>query len=454
MGCCLSLACCACEGACCLGRGLCACCPSSGDDGKKAANPDAGRTGSMWVMVLAMALSLLMQYYVAKYMDFYAWTCDDDDAGCKGAAAVYRVSLCTCLFFAAMAAGTYASPAFHDSYWGSKFLGWVVLLVVSVFVPNEVFDDHGYLWVARVGGFVFVVLQQVLLIDLAYYMNDSLVTLADSGEVSEWCGMPSPLVALIAAAAALFLVAVVGVGLLFAYFGTDCTSPDTILGLTVALCVVATACQLFISKDSNLLTSATVSAYLVYLAASALTANPVPSCNPFYSNTSDWLSIVVGLAFTIAALVYTIYSASNNVQYLGGGRGDAGKASDNGPGGAMMNKILTGQLEGSAAPADKSYGSNGAAGDEERPAAPPEEPDGPPKTPAEVASFNLVMALMACNIAMVLTNWGSITKSGSAASPSSGQVAMWMQAAAQWTAGLLYVWTCVAPTLFPDRDFS
>ena len=364
------------------------------------------------------------------------------------------MSLCTCLFFAAMAAGTYASPAFHDSYWGSKFLGWVVLLVVSVFVPNEVFDDHGYLWVARVGGFVFVVLQQVLLIDLAYYMNDSLVTLADSGEVSEWCGMPSPLVALIAAAAALFLVAVVGVGLLFAYFGTDCTSPDTILGLTVALCVVATACQLFISKDSNLLTSATVSAYLVYLAASALTANPVPSCNPFYSNTSDWLSIVVGLAFTIAALVYTIYSASNNVQHLGGGRGDAGKASDNGPGGAMMNKILTGQLEGSAAPADKSYGSNGAAGDEERPAAPPDEPDGPPKTPAEVASFNLVMALMACNIAMVLTNWGSITKSGSAASPSSGQVAMWMQAAAQWTAGLLYVWTCVAPTLFPDRDFS
>ena len=454
MGCCLSLACCACEGACCLGRGLCACCPSSGDDGKKAANPDAGRTGSMWVMVLAMALSLLMQYYVAKYMDFYAWTCDDDDAGCKGAAAVYRVSLCTCLFFAAMAAGTYASPAFHDSYWGSKFLGWVVLLVVSVFVPNEVFDDHGYLWVARVGGFVFVVLQQVLLIDLAYYMNDSLVTLADSGEVSEWCGMPSPLVALIAAAAALFLVAVVGVGLLFAYFGTDCTSPDTILWLTVALCVVATACQLFISKDSNLLTSATVSAYLVYLAASAVTANPVETCNPFYNNASDWLSICVGLGFTVLALAYTVYSASSQVQYLASGRDDAGKTGDNAPGGAMMNKILTGQLEGSAAPADKSYGSNDAAGDEERPAAPPEAPDGPPKTPAEVASFNLVMALMACNIAMVLTNWGSITKSGSAASPSSGQVAMWMQAAAQWTAGLLYVWTCVAPTLFPDRDFS
>lgn len=408
----------------------------------------------MWIMVLAMALSLAMQYYLAKYFDLYAWNSGgcDDEAGCRGAAAVYRVSFCTCLFFFVMAGATWASPAFHDAFWGAKFLGWVVLLVVSVFVPNDVFDEHGYLWVARVGGFFFVVLQQVLLIDLAYYMNETLVALADSGEVSEWCGTPSPLVALLAAAGGLFLVAVVGVGLLFAYFGTDCTSPDTILGLTVALCVVATACQLFVSQDSNLLTSATVSAYLVYLAASALTANPVASCNPFYSNSSDWLSIAVGLGFTVAALVYTIYSASNNVKYLGDGRGDKGS---NGPGGAMMNKILTGQLEGSDAPKED-YGASAptATADVEATAADASQGDAPDKTPAEVCSFNLVMALMACQVGMVLTNWGSITKSGSASSPSAGQVAMWMQAAAQWTAGLLYVWTCVAPTLFPDRDFS
>ena len=64
------------------------------------------------------------------------------------------------------------------------------------------------------------------------------------------------------------------------------------------------------------------------------------------------------------------------------------------------------------------------------------------------------MALMACQVAMVLTNWGSLQSSGSPSSPSAGKVSMWIQAAAQWVAGLLYIWTCVAPTLFPDRDFS
>jgi len=65
------------------------------------------------------------------------------------------------------------------------------------------------------------------------------------------------------------------------------------------------------------------------------------------------------------------------------------------------------------------------------------------------------MGLMAMNVAMVTTNWGSTNRGGGqASSPSSGKVAMFMQAAAQWTALSLYIWTCVAPTLFPNRDFS
>ena len=56
--------------------------------------------------------------------------------------------------------------------------------------------------------------------------------------------------------------------------------------------------------------------------------------------------------------------------------------------------------------------------------------------------------------AQVLTNWGSLEKAGNAAAPSAGQVAMWIIAASQWVAGLLYIWTCVAPSLFPGREFS
>lgn len=116
----------------------------------------------------------------------------------------------------------------------------------------------------------------------------------------------------------------------------------------------------------------------------------------------------------------------------------------------MMNKVLTAQL------VENSYGSNDG-----NPQVNPENPtpaaddDESPKLSSEVASFNIVMCLMAMNIAMTLTNWGSTHRSGrDATNPQAGKLALWMQAAAQWVALTLYAWTCIAPTLFPDRDFS
>ena len=55
---------------------------------------------------------------------------------------------------------------------------------------------------------------------------------------------------------------------------------------------------------------------------------------------------------------------------------------------------------------------------------------------------------------MVLTSWGSINEGGTSANKSVGEVAMWMIIAAQWVAMALYIWTIVAPRIFPDRDFS
>lgn len=45
-----------------------------------------------------------------------------------------------------------------------------------MFLPSNVFDEHGYLQIARIGGAVFVVLQQIILIDIAYNWNDAWVT--------------------------------------------------------------------------------------------------------------------------------------------------------------------------------------------------------------------------------------------------------------------------------------
>lgn len=68
--------------------------------------------------------------------------------------------------------------------------------------------------------------------------------------------------------------------------------------------------------------------------------------------------------------------------------------------------------------------------------------------------LNAVLALISCWFAMTLTSWGSIETGGDRANPEVGEVSMWMLIASQWLFMVLYLWTLVAPRLFPDRDFS
>lgn len=68
--------------------------------------------------------------------------------------------------------------------------------------------------------------------------------------------------------------------------------------------------------------------------------------------------------------------------------------------------------------------------------------------------LNLVLAVISCFYAMALTGWGSIQSGGTPANPDVGNVSMWMIIASQWLVLAMYLWTLVAPRLFPGRDFS
>ena len=68
--------------------------------------------------------------------------------------------------------------------------------------------------------------------------------------------------------------------------------------------------------------------------------------------------------------------------------------------------------------------------------------------------INIILILLSCWFAMELTSWGSVKAEGSIANPEVGNVSMWMIMAWQWLGLILYLWTLVAPRLFPDRDFS
>jgi hypothetical protein len=77
-----------------------------------------------------------------------------------------------------------------------------------------------------------------------------------------------------------------------------------------------------------------------------------------------------------------------------------------------------------------------------------------PNTFSNSWKLNLVLGTVSCWFSMALTSWGSIESGGDAANPQVGEVSMWMIIASQWIALTFYLWTLVAPRLFPDRDFA
>ena len=137
--------------------------------GGGAKSPSAGRKRSVALLLFAIVISLALQYFIAPnaystHLE-YAWHCDEVaeqyQENCRGNSAVLRVSFCTTVFFLFAAIAAAGAPSSNKSFWFIKLVVYLAMVGGSMFLPSEVFDEHGYLQVARVGGAIFVVLQQV-----------------------------------------------------------------------------------------------------------------------------------------------------------------------------------------------------------------------------------------------------------------------------------------------------
>jgi hypothetical protein len=76
---------------------------------------------------------------------------------------------------------------------------------------------------------------------------------------------------------------------------------------------------------------------------------------------------------------------------------------------------------------------------------------------SNVWKLNVVMILISCYVAMILTGWGTVNgldENHNAANPTVGHANMSILIVSQWLAILLYSWSLIAPRVFPDRDFS
>lgn len=261
---------------------LASCC---GNDKPSTVAPGAssGRKRSVLLLIVAIAIAFAFQYGIASAIVNFdtvdnfvtdAWLdgCDNLETPslverCAGNAGVYRSSFSAFVFYILAGIAVCCKRTANREAWPAKYVLFVFLVVGMCFFPNEPLFLTVYLNVARVGAVLFILLQQVIFVDLAYNWNDSWVEKSNKAEAEEADSGKKWLFAILVSVAFLFIVSIVGWVLLFVYFG-GCSTNTTFITLTVVLSIVATLAQLS-GEESSLLSSAIITAYATMLCYSA-----------------------------------------------------------------------------------------------------------------------------------------------------------------------------------------
>lgn len=323
-----------------------------------------------------------------------------------------------------------ASGKCHSALWFPKIVLLLTGVIASFLIPNDVFDV--YSMIARFGSAIFLLLQVLVLIDLAYRVND------------KWNSEDRQKL-LLSVSVAFYIVCLVLLIFFFKWFADgDCPRNKTLLAFTVIFTVIFTGISITeFCEHGSLLVSSVVSLYCYLLIFSALSSDP-DTCNT--SSNSDTPSVVVGLVVALFSITYSGYSASEVSLFQQESSDDTEK-----------HVPLSGDAEAPAT-ADRPLTKTKKAGhsdddddDDEKDEAVAEEDR------VENRRFHLVMALCSMYLAMVLSNWGTNPQSSQTAFDAASTLSttsLWIKAATQWITALIYIWTLVAPYILTGRDFS
>lgn len=366
---------------------------------------------SFATLIISVIASIVCQHYVAtRYINTKGWI-DDCPVGyedrCKRNSSVFRFSCALTILFGSQAIGLSLfgvdiGNRYFDHFWIVKFFCYVGTIIGFFFLPATIFDDHGYAWFARIAAALFVVYQQIILIDASYVWNTLWVEYSggDSESLSLW------LMGLITISFFLFAGSISAIGVMFWQF-TGCAENNAIISLTLCLCTVATLIQVFLSTNGTLLTSAFVTAYCTFLCYSAVSLNPDPTCNPTIATSYQILTEIIGMTISVLSISYTTYSAVRQVVK------DGKSASD--PEHAFSS------VEAAAVAQDQPNRSTAEAGSGVAAAYASEE------LWWKLQYANAVFLVVSSYYAMVLTDWATLQQGSASADLKAGRVGMWIQ---------------------------
>uniref|UniRef100_A0A3B4AVX8 Uncharacterized protein n=1 Tax=Periophthalmus magnuspinnatus TaxID=409849 RepID=A0A3B4AVX8_9GOBI len=349
-----------------------------------------------------------------------------------GYKSVYRMCFAmTCFFFLFCAimirvrSSKDPRAGLQNGFWFFKFLILVGITVGAFFIPDGTFNTVWF-YFGAVGSFIFILIQLILLIDFAHSWNKIWVENAEEGDNKGWYA------ALLFFTILNYALTITVVVLFYVYYTQpdDCTEHKVFISLNLIFCVIISVVSILpkvqdAQPHSGLLQASIISLYTMYVTWSAMTNNPNRKCNPsllsLMSNVStteqpgdnpghvQWWDAqgIVGLIIFIFCTLYASIRSSSNAQ---------------------VNKLMQTEETG------------GAVDNEE---------DG---VTYSYSFFHFHLCLASLYIMMTLTNWYQPDTTTQAMQDS--MPAVWVKISSSWLGLALYLWTLIAPLIFPDRDFS
>ncbi|XP_045472713.1 probable serine incorporator isoform X2 [Harmonia axyridis] len=363
-----------------------------------------------------------------------------------GYLAVYRMSFALVVFFLFMALimiGVKSSrdprAGIQNGFWGLKFLIVGGIAIGAFFIPQGYFFGSLWMYFGMIGGFIFVLIQLILIVDFAHTWAESWVEKYEENESKGWYA------ALVGATFAMYGLVIVGVIMLFVFFSKsgDCGLNKFFISFNLILCVIVSIISILPDVQeklprSGLLQSAVVSSYVIFLTWSAISNSPDKECNPGLMNmiqggektggSFDSQSIIGLVIWTCCVLYSSLRTASSSSKITG------------------TDNILVKDTGDS----DSTFNSNTDHNDEEKGNAKvwDNEEEG---TAYSWSFFHVMFALATLYVMMTLTNWYS--PNSSLKTLNANSASMWVKVTSSWLCIALYGWSLLAPIILVDREF-
>ncbi|XP_049619803.1 serine incorporator 5 [Syngnathus scovelli] len=451
--------CCISQLACCCGSAACSCCCQCCPKIKQSTATRIMYT--LFFLLVTIVCVIMMSPTVEEEMKnipFYSELCEKMNAGtnCKtlvGYSAVYKVCFgmaCFFFIFTIFTIGVNNSTgwraAIHNGFWLPKFILLVASCAGGFFIPQEKTFLEVWRYIGAAGGFLFLLIQLMLLVEFAHRWNTNWSSGVKYNRL--WYA------ALALVTLVLFSIAVGAVVFMGLYYTHPmaCRLNRIFLGINGSLCLIVSllAISPLIQKlqpTSGLLQPGVISVYVMYLTFSAFSSKPTEMVEidgvnttvcvfPFKSGKESDKKIVTALGAVIlfGCILYSCLTSTIKRRS------------------AALRVIRNSEPETERARCCFCFGDDTDDYDEEKTGAGQNVVyDESEATNYSYKCFHFVFFLGSLYVMMTITNWFHYDNYRIEKLLDGSWSVFWIKISSSWVCLLLYMGTLIAPIICPKR---